>query len=331
MKLVSYLDSESSRQPRFGALVGAAVVDPGAASSWAQIACGIPREEVPHSLSEFINAGPEKWDYTAQVLAEVARSGDPLALNGSQLVALAVPLAQVRLLPPIQPLTLRDAYAFEQHVRKASENRGRTVPEEWYRFPVFYYTNSNTIYGTDTEVPYPRYTKSLDYELEIAAVIGKSGKDLDPTEAANTIFGFTIFNDWSARDIQRAEMKAGLGPAKGKDFASSLGPCIVTLDELVDCATGRPGVYDLAMLARVNGEERSRGNFKDIYWSFGDIIARASQECSIFPGDVIGSGTVGTGCLLELTKGEGPWLREGDVVELEIEKIGVLRNVVGNN
>jgi fumarylacetoacetate (FAA) hydrolase len=177
-------------------------------------------------------------------------------------------------------------------------------------------------------LPYPHYTKSLDYELEIAAVIGTTGKNLNPDDAAKTIFGFTIFNDWSARDVQRAEMKAGLGPAKGKDFASSLGPCIITIDELSDRATGRPGVYDLFMLARVNGEERSRGSFKDIYWSFGEIISRISDECSIFPGDVIGSGTVGTGCLLELTKGEGPWLQDTDVVELEIERIGILRNIV---
>jgi fumarylacetoacetate (FAA) hydrolase len=123
-------------------------------------------------------------------------------------------------------------------------------------------------------------------------------------------------------------MKAGLGPAKGKDFASSFGPCIITLDELADRATGRPGVYDLAMSARVNGVERSRGNFKDIFWSFGEIIARISDEAPIYPGDIIGSGTVGTGCLLELTKAQGPWLNHGDVIELEIEKIGVLRNKV---
>jgi len=230
---------------------------------------------------------------------------------------------------PIRPTTLRDFYAFEGHVKTANQNRGRDVPAEWYEFPVFYYNNPYAIYGHDDVIPYPAYTQALDYELEIACVIGKAGINLKPEDAEDYIFGFTIFNDWSARDIQRKEMKVGLGPAKGKDFAKSLGPCIVTLDELADRHTDRPGVYDLDMVARVNGVERSRGNMRDLYWSFGQMLARASEEVWLQPGDVIGSGTVGTGCLLELTRGEGPWLRPGDVVELEIERIGVLRNTIG--
>jgi fumarylacetoacetate (FAA) hydrolase len=178
-------------------------------------------------------------------------------------------------------------------------------------------------------VPYPPYTAALDYELEIAAVIGKAGRDIPAERAEEHILGFTILNDWSARDVQRIEMRVGLGPAKGKDFAKSLGPCIVTLDELADRHTGRHGVFNLQMVARVNGIERSRGNMADLYWSFGQMIERASQAVTLQPGDVIGSGTVGTGCLLELTSGEGPWLQSGDVVELEIERIGVLRNVIG--
>jgi fumarylacetoacetate (FAA) hydrolase len=242
-----------------------------------------------------------------------------------------VPLDGARLHAPlVRPTTLRDAYAFETHVKTANANRGREVPEEWYKFPIFYFTNPNNIYGPDDEIPYPSYTKELDYELEIAAVIGKPGRDLKPEDAPKHIFGYTIFNDWSARDIQRLEMKVSLGPAKGKDFASTLGPCIVTLDELTDRSVGRPGVYNLDMRARVNGVERSRGNFKDIYWSFGDISARASESVTLLPGDVIGSGTVGTGCLLETTKAQGPWLQKGDLVELEIERIGILRNKIGN-
>jgi len=240
-----------------------------------------------------------------------------------------LPLSSVTLHAPIlRPTTLRDAYAFETHVKTANANRGREVPAEWYKFPIFYFTNPNNIFGPDDEIPYPPYTSELDYELEIAAVIGKPGRDIPTGDAPQHIFGFTIFNDWSARDVQREEMKVSLGPAKGKDFASSLGPCIVTLDELADRAVGRPGVYDLAMRACVNGEERSRGNFKDIYWSFGDILARASESVTLLPGDVIGSGTVGTGCLLEITKAKGPWLNKGDVVELEIERIGTLKNTV---
>jgi fumarylacetoacetate (FAA) hydrolase len=229
---------------------------------------------------------------------------------------------------PIDPTTLRDGYAFEQHVVTANRNRGRDVPEEWYQFPVFYFTNPNAVFGHEDLIPYPSYTSALDYELEIAAVIGKGGINIKPEEAPAHIFGYTIFNDWSARDIQRKEMAVGLGPAKGKDFASSFGPVIVTEEALADKAVGRPGVYDLTMTARVNGVEFSRGNFKDIYWSFGEIIARASESVRLNPGDVIGSGTVGTGCLLELTKFQGPWLNHGDVVELEIERIGVLRNKI---
>ncbi len=238
-------------------------------------------------------------------------------------------LDEVKFHAPLHPTTLRDAYAFEQHVKTASQNRGRNVPPEWYKFPIFYYTNPNSIFGPDDEIPYPHYTQALDFELEMAVVIGKGGINIKPEDAPLHVFGYTIFNDWSARDIQREEMKAGLGPAKGKDFASSLGPVIVTSEALADTAVNRPGVYDLTMTAKVNGVEMSRGNLKDIFWSFGEIIARASDTCELQAGDVIGSGTVGTGCLLELTKTQGPWLNEGDVVELEIERIGILKNIIG--
>ena len=238
-------------------------------------------------------------------------------------------LSEVRLHAPLKPTTLRDGYAFETHVKTANRNRGREVPEEWYKFPVFYFTNPNSIFGPEDEIPFPHYTEALDYELEIAAVIGKAGMNIKSEEAGEYIFGFTIWNDWSARDIQREEMKIGLGPAKGKDFASSLGPLIVTREAIAHKTVNRPGVYDLEMTARVNGVEMSRGNFKDMYWSFGEIIARASDCVELQVGDVIGSGTVGTGCLLELTKAQGPWLNAGDVVELEIEEIGILRNRIG--
>lgn len=236
---------------------------------------------------------------------------------------------EVKFHAPLLPTSLRDAYAFEQHVKTASRNRGRDVPAEWYKFPVFYYTNPHSIFGHEDVIPYPHYTSALDFELEIAVVIGRGGRDIKPEEAPAHIFGYTIFNDWSARDVQREEMRVGLGPAKGKDFASSLGPVIVTHEALADKAADRPGVYDLNLSARVNGVEMSKGNLKDIFWSFGEIIARASDTCELQAGDVIGSGTVGTGCLLELTKAQGPWLNAGDVVELEIERVGILRNIVG--
>ena len=237
-------------------------------------------------------------------------------------------LEEVTFHSPMEPTTLRDAYAFETHVKTANRNRGQEVPENWYKFPVFYFSNPNNNFGHEETIPYPAYTEALDYELEIAVVIGKRGINLKPEEAAEHIFGYTVFNDWSARDLQVQEMKVNFGPVKSKDFACSFGPVIVTPEALADKALERPGVYDLEMTARVNGVELSRGNFSDIYWSMGDILARASQSVMLNPGDVIGSGTVGTGCLYELTRNQGPWLKHGDVVELEIERIGILKNTV---
>jgi fumarylacetoacetate (FAA) hydrolase len=320
MKLVTFTTAEN-QLPRPGALLGQQVID-------LQAAAALVGVQLPASLLEIIQAGSGVWETIRQVLAEPGQGENPARLAGAGERAIWFERDQVRLSSPIRPISLRDAYAFEQHVKTANQNRGRDVPEDWYRFPVFYYTNPNSVIGTDEPLKFPRYTKALDFELEIAAVVGLEGRDLGAEAAAGHIFGFTIFNDWSARDIQRAEMKVGLGPAKGKDFASSLGPCIITVDELADRATGRPGVFDLAMTARINGKTISQGNFKDIFWSFGEILARVSEETTIYPGDVIGSGTVGTGCLLELTKSEGPWLQPGDVVELEIERIGVLRNEI---
>jgi fumarylacetoacetate (FAA) hydrolase len=262
------------------------------------------------------------------------QSGESLEETTSYLTRIKqdriIPLAESRLMAPLlRPASLRDFYAFEQHVSRAHENRGKPVPAAWYEIPVFYYTNPAAVYGPDERIPYPSYSAALDYELEIACVIGKTGSDIPVDEAEQYIFGYTIMNDWSARDEQRREMSVGLGPAKGKDFATSLGPWIVTPDEIADYKTYRSGVYDLKMTARINGEQRSAGNFHEIYYSLGEMIARASQGMRIYPGDVIGSGTVGSGCLLELTRGAGPWLQPGDVVELEIERLGVLRNTIG--
>jgi fumarylacetoacetate (FAA) hydrolase len=219
-------------------------------------------------------------------------------------------LADVDLRPPVlYPPAVRDFYAFEQHVKTARGLRGLEMVPEWYEVPAFYFTNPAAIYGPEAEIPYPEGTNELDYELEAAVVIGKDGQ----------IGGFTVMNDWSARDLQRPEMKIGLGPSKGKDFATSLGPYVVTPDELGD--------QRLEMLARVNGEERSRGNMGDMHHSWDAIVAHAARNTRLRAGDVLGSGTVGTGCILE--HGDGRWLQPGDVVELEIEGIGVLRNQVG--
>ena len=218
-------------------------------------------------------------------------------------------LGAVRLLAPIpRPPSVRDFYAFEQHVASARATRGLEVPPEWYGQPVFYFSNPAAICGPEDEIPFPPASSAWDYELEAAAVIGAEGR----------IAGYTVLNDWSARDVQRAEMTVGLGPAKGKDFATSLGPVLVTSDELGDLR--------LEMTARVNGEERSRGNLGSIHWPFEELAAHAGENTRLVPGDVLGSGTVGTGCILE--HGDGRWLQSGDEVELEIEGIGVLRNRV---
>lgn len=272
-------------------------------------------------------------DLTASRLVEAISKyalGDESVFDPEGKPTYRASLDELDLNPPIlRPNSVRDFYAFEQHVKTAYENRGREVPAAWYEIPVFYFSNHTSVFGPEDVIPYPRHSDALDFELEVACVIGRSGQDIPADEAEEYIFGYMIFNDWSVRDIQRQEMSVGLGPAKGKDFASSFGPFLVTPDELADRHAGKPGVYDLEMIARVNGEECSRGNWKDLYWSFGQMIERASQNVTLHPGDVIGSGTVGTGCLLELTKGEGPWLQPGDEVELEIERLGVLRSTIG--
>jgi len=218
-------------------------------------------------------------------------------------------LADIDFRPPVlRPPAVRDFMAFEEHVANARRQRGSEVPKEWYEVPVFYFSNPHAMYGDGDEVPYPEGTHELDYELECAAIIGAEGK----------IGGFTVMNDWSARDLQRQEMRVGLGPAKGKDFATSLGPILVTPDEF----DGTSGV----MTARVNGEERSRGELGAMFHKWDALLAHAGRNTILAPGDVIGSGTVGNGCILE--HGDGRWLQRGDVVELEIEGIGVLRNAV---
>jgi len=217
-------------------------------------------------------------------------------------------LADVDLRAPVlHPPSVRDFMAFEQHVANARAARGAQVPDAWYEIPVFYFSNPAAIVGPEDEVAYPEGTQELDYELEVAAVIGDGA-----------IGGFTVMNDWSARDLQRLETRVGLGPAKGKDFATSLGPVLVTPDEF-DGGSGE-------MVARVNGEERSRGNLRDLFHSWERMLEQAARNTVLRPGDVIGSGTVGSGCILE--HGDGRWLQRGDVVELEVEGIGVLRNTV---
>lgn len=201
---------------------------------------------------------------------------------------------------------------------------------DWYELPVFYFSNRAAILGPGDPIPVPPGCQQLDFELEVGAVVGRGGSDLSPSEAERCIAGFTVLNDWSARDIQAREMKLNLGPAKGKDFATSLGPFLVTPDEIEPCRQAQ--AHDLTMTATVNGVEYSRASLADIYWSFGEMLAYASRGACVEPGDLIGSGTCGTGCIAELSLTHGseayPWLKPGDEVSLTVEHLGTLTNRV---
>ena len=224
---------------------------------------------------------------------------------------------------PVPP-SVRDFYAFEEHVVTAHRARGVDVNPDWYELPVFYFSNPAAIYGPRDDIAISPGSQRFDYELEIAAIVGRGGSDLTPHEAAAHIAGYTIFADWSARDLQARERPLNLGPVKGKDSATSLGPYLVTPDELADRRHGN--AYNLEMTATVNGKPYSAGNFQDIYWTYGELLAYASRGTRLVPGDVIGSGTVGTGCILELSLVHGvdayPYLQPGDHVTLEIERLG---------
>jgi 2-keto-4-pentenoate hydratase/2-oxohepta-3-ene-1,7-dioic acid hydratase in catechol pathway len=223
----------------------------------------------------------------------------------------------VRFLSPVDPPLVRDFMAFEQHARNASKQLGATPAEELFRRPVYYKGNPLTLIGHEQEVPWPGYTSYMDYELELGLVIGKAGSDLTPDEAIEHLLGVTIFNDFSARDIQGREMRGLLGPAKGKDFATGVGPWITTRDEL--------DLANLTMIARINGEEWSHNSSATITWSIAELIAYASKAETLWPGELLGTGTVGLGCGLEM----GKRLQPGDVIELEVNGIGTLRNRIG--
>ncbi len=237
-------------------------------------------------------------------------------------------LQDVQLLAPLtNPKSFRDFYAFEDHVKTARENRGLQMVPDWYDIPVFYFSNHLVMKGPNDVIRRPEHCEMLDYELEIGCIIGKKGMNIKAEDADEYIFGFCILNDWSARDLQRKEMKVGLGPAKGKDFATSIGPYILTKDELEPFRVGKG--YDLTMTAKVNGRELSSGNMKDIYYSFGEMIERASDYVTLYPGEIIGSGTVGSGCILELGTDIHRYLVPGDHIELEITALGKLKNTIG--
>ncbi len=230
------------------------------------------------------------------------------------------------------PPSMRDGYAFKQHVEAARRNRGVPMIPEYYDFPIFYMTNHMAVTGPGDCKVRERHLEKLDFELEAAIVIGKECRNVSAKDADNYIFGYTIMNDWSARAMQMEEMKLNLGPAKGKDFNTSLGPWLVTREGLADkriASEGKGERYDLTMTAVLNGKEISRGNMKDMTFTFAEIVERASYGCTLYPGDVIGSGTVGTGCFLELNGSkitDNQWLQVGDEITCSIEELGDLTN-----
>ncbi|MBX5452065.1 fumarylacetoacetate hydrolase family protein [Thermogemmatispora sp.] len=337
MKLVTYvLDPNTPREEgRAGVLLNDLVLDLAVLGHWAaQREAAFARlsanqeAPLPGTLLALLRQGAAAWERLRAAL-ELAAQEEPTQLQHQQ--GLAFRLEEVHLRPPIpDPPTIRDFFAFEAHVRNARARSGLEVPAQWYQIPVFYFSNTSALYGHEEAIPYPRLSQALDYELEIAAVIGRAGQDIPAEQASDYIAGYMIMNDWSARDLQLQEMAVQLGPAKGKDFATSFGPWLVTPDELQPYrrGSGADERFDLPMRARVNGVLLTEANFQEIYYTFPQMIERASQHVRLRPGDILGSGTCGGGCLLELGQERHRWLTVGDVVELEVEGLGRLRNTI---
>ncbi len=320
MKLISFINQNN--QERAGILVNGAPFDlsDGARAIGASL---------PTTMAEFLKGEDLAFDF-ARMVEDAVKSGK--FTDRAEVSHMLAPVPH--------PTSCRDGYAFRQHVATARRNRGLEMIPEFDQYPIFYFTNHNSIMGEGDVLVEDDHLQGLDFELECAIVIGKRGKNIESSEADKYIAGFTIMNDLSARVLQMEEMKLNLGPAKGKDFATTIGPWLVTPDELSSRRTQSlfGDRYNMRMLARHNGNQISDGNVSQMNWTFAEIIERASYGVELFPGDVIGSGTVGTGCYLELNgtwalaakeRGETHtpvWLKEGDTIELEIESLGVLTN-----
>ena len=320
MKLVSYLKDE---QDQLAFLVDGLLYD-----------TDLMHPDLPVSMGMFLNY----WEDVFPVAAGINK----IITEGKVSRQQGIPVEEVQILAPVpHPVSCRDAYAFRQHVAAARRNRKVDMIHEFDQYPIFYFTNHNSIKGPGEVVCMPDHFEKLDFELEVAIVICKPGKNIKAEEADEYIGGYMVMNDLSARRLQMEEMLLNLGPAKGKDFATTTGPMLVTPDELeeckVDCKPGHTGnAYNLSMKCWVNDVQVSEGNLADMDWTFAEIIERASYGVQLFPGDIIGSGTVGTGCFLELNgtgKLNNPeykeqWLQEGDVVKMEIENVGTLTNTI---
>ncbi len=320
MKLVSYLHNDTEQ---LAFLVDGYLYD-----------CDLMNPELPSTMSMMLHF----WDD----MFPIAQQTEQAIREGYQQQGNNITLDEVKLLSPVPfPTSCRDGYAFRQHVAAARRNRGVAMIPEFDEYPVFYFTNHNSIQGAGDVLCMPDHFEKLDFELEVAIVICKGGRNIKREEADEYIGGLMIMNDLSARTLQMEEMMLNLGPAKGKDFATAVGPCLVTLDELepfeVAPKEGHIGKsWNLGMQCFVNGKQVSEGNLGDMDWTFAEIIERCSYGVTMYPGDIIGSGTVGTGCFLELN-GTGKlndenykeqWLKEGDRIEMEVEGLGVLKNMI---
>ena len=320
MKLVSYLKEEHEQ---LAVLVEGMLYD-----------VDLIHPDIPNTMSMCLNY----WDDLFPVL----QAGELAIVDGHIGTRKALPLDSVQLIAPIPfPPSCRDGYAFRQHVAAARRNRNAPMIPEFDQYPIFYFTNHHSIQGPGEIRCMPDHLQKLDFELEVAIIISKPGRNIPAEQADEHIAGLMIMNDMSARRLQLEEMLLNLGPAKGKDFSTVIGPWLVTMDELqeyeVPCKEGHVGKnWNLRMQCRVNDIQVSDGNLADMDWTFAEIIERASYGVDLFPGDVIGSGTVGTGCFLELN-GTGKlsdpgyteqWLQEGDKVELEVDGLGILTNTI---
>jgi len=317
---------DGSKQPRFGFKKNEYIIDVIRAAIWTkETQSDLSFLEIPSTLKKAL----ESWDTNFLKLKNLDASLPEMNIQSHSGGGkpIAVLEEDVQLLSPIpNPQSFRDFYAFEQHVRSARKLRGLDMHPDWFKIPIFYFSNPAALYGHGEDIPYPRGTEELDYELEFSVVVANGGTNIAQEDADNYIAGYMICNDWSARDLQREEMAMSLGPAKGKDFATSFGPYMVTPDELKD-AWDDNGKLHLRMTCHVNGILISDGNTNDLYHPFTKMIERASMNTKLLPGDILGSGTVGTGCILELRpENTGGWIKKGDIVRMKVERLGVLEN-----
>lgn len=325
MKLVTFaIDTPLGQIMRVGALAGDRVIDLAAAYAGVLAADGVHAAQevaaalIPGDMTDFLS----RWPLARQAAEEAIQTANEQPADAKNCFGtrISYSASECQLKIPLKPRRLKDYLVYEAHKKKSMEKRGLPLPELWYRMPT--YTNRNVmgIAGPGEDIVWPSYTKKLDFEFEIAVVIGKAGKNIPSSEAANYIAGFTIYNDFSARDIQADEGAIGAGVGKSKDFdqGNVLGPCIVTPDEI--------DASNISMVLRINGEEWSRGNTTAMKFSWAQIIENASRDETIFPGDVFASGTMDYGCSLELDR----WIDPGAVIEMEADGIGTLKSRVIN-